>query len=150
MRDSLRVGNVFSWSYIVPLEKTVPYLYPESDEYQRMPEVFATGFMVGLLEWCCIEALRPHLEEGEGSLGTLISTTHSAPTPPGMKVTVTAVCDEIRDGNNVFWTVVARDEVEVIAQGRHGRHIINSSRFDARVRKKASSMAPAAREQAEA
>ncbi len=137
MKDSLKVGDVFSLAYVVPREKTVPYLYPESSEYRIMPEVFATGFMVGLLEWCCIEALRPHLDDGEGSLGTFVSTSHCAPTPPGMMVTVTAVCEEIKDGNNVFWSVVARDEVEIIAEGRHGRHVIDSGRFDARVRRKA-------------
>ena len=81
MRDTLKVGDVFSWSYKVPVEKTVPHLYPESEEFRKMPEVFATGFMVGLLEWCCIEALKPHLDEGEGSLGTSISVSHTAPTP---------------------------------------------------------------------
>jgi fluoroacetyl-CoA thioesterase len=136
MRDSLRIGDVFTWHYQVPAGKTVPHLYPESEEFQLMPEIFATGFLVGLLEWCCIEALRPHLEPHEGSLGTFISTTHSAPTPPGMKVTVTAICEEIRNGNNVFWTVTARDDVEIIAEGRHGRHIIDRARFDARLAKK--------------
>ncbi|WP_265655174.1 thioesterase family protein [Verminephrobacter aporrectodeae] len=138
MRNTLKPGDVFSWSYVVPLNKTVPYFYPESEEYRKMPEIFATGFMVGLLEWCCIEALRPHLEEGEGSLGTFISTTHVAPTLPGMKVTVTALCDEIREGNNIFWSVVARDDMDLIAQGRHGRHVIETARFQARMERKSS------------
>lgn len=137
MKNTLQVGHVFTWDYVVPREKTVPFLYPESEEYRKMPEVFATGFMVGLLEWCCIEALAPHLEEGEGSLGTFISTTHSAPTPPGMKVRVTAVCEEIRNGNNIFWSVVAEDEKEIIGQGRHGRHVVVWDRFDKRVKDKA-------------
>ena len=34
-----------------------------------MPEVFATGFMVGLMEWTCVQLLAPHLDPGEGSLG---------------------------------------------------------------------------------
>jgi fluoroacetyl-CoA thioesterase len=140
MKNTLKVGDVFTWSYVVKREKTVPYLYPESEEYRIMPEVFATGFMVGLLEWCCIEALRPHLEDGEGSLGTFIQTTHAAPTPPGMKVTVNAVCDEIRGGNNFFWTVTARDEFDIIAEGRHGRHIVVWSRFNERVRRKAAAV----------
>ena len=37
-----------------------------------MPEVFATGFMVGLMEWTCVQLLEPHLDAGEGSLGTHI------------------------------------------------------------------------------
>ena len=137
MKNSLKVGDEFTLEYIVADNKTVPNLYPESKEYQIMPEVFATGFMVGLLEWCCIEALRPHLEDGEGSLGTFISTTHSAPTPPGMKVMVRAICTEIKDGNNVFWNVIARDEIDVIAQGEHGRHVIDTNRFLQRVTEKA-------------
>ncbi|OKL42599.1 thioesterase family protein [Pseudovibrio exalbescens] len=136
MRDTLKIGDEFTFEYVVDANKTVPNLYPESEEYRKMPEVFATGFMVGLLEWCCIEALHPHLDEGEGSLGTFISTSHCAPTPPGMKVTVTARCVEIRNSNNVFWEVVARDELEVIAEGRHGRHVIQTDRFLARVDKK--------------
>ncbi len=135
MRDTLKVGDVFSWSYKVPMEKTVPYLYPESEEFRKMPEVFATGFMVGLLEWCCIEALKPHLDEGEGSLGTSISVTHNAPTPPGMTVTVTAVCDEIK-GKSIFWTVTARDELDLIAEGHHGRHVVTWERFAANLAKK--------------
>lgn len=101
------------------------------------PQVFATGFMVGLIELCCCKALFPHLEGGEGSLGTFISTTHSAPTPPGMEVVVTVTCDEIRAGNNIFWTVLVRDEVDTIAQGHHGRHVVNFARFEKRVQRKA-------------
>jgi len=31
--------------------------------------VFATGYMVGLMEWACIEAMAPHMEPGEGASG---------------------------------------------------------------------------------
>lgn len=144
MKSQLNVGDTFSWRYQVTREKTVPFLYPESAEYRAMPEVFATGFMVGLLEWACIEALRPHLDDGEGSLGTFISTTHASPTPPGMWVEVTAVCDEIRGDNNIFWVVTARDDEDVIAEGRHGRHVVMWDRFNARVARKASALADAA------
>ncbi|MEM7009834.1 MAG: thioesterase family protein [Thermodesulfobacteriota bacterium] len=136
MKHSIKIGDVYEHKYIVPLNKTVPYLYPESEEYQKMPEVFATGFMVGLLEWCCIEALKPHLDDNEGSLGTFIKTTHSAPTPPGMEIRVIATCKEIKNGNNIFWEVVAFDEMEEIARGEHGRHIIDKDRFNSRVLKK--------------
>ena len=137
MLGTLKIGDQFTFCYTVAANKTVPNLYPESAEFRAMPEVFATGFMVGLLEWCCIEALRPHLEDGEGSLGTYICTTHSAPTPPGMKVTVTVTCTDIKNGNNIFWDVEAYDELELIAKGNHGRHIINLDRFSQRVAKKA-------------
>jgi fluoroacetyl-CoA thioesterase len=141
MQPTLKPGDRFELEYVVPDNKTVPHLYPESGEFQKMPQVFATGFMVGLIEWCCIEALHPHLEAGESSLGTYIETTHAAPTPPGMKVTVSAVCTEVRNGNNVFWSVTARDEVDEIAKAVHGRHVVARGRFDARVARKRDRMA---------
>jgi predicted thioesterase len=51
MKDSLKPGITHEHRFVVPVNKTVPHLYPESDEFGGMPEVFATGFMVGLLEW---------------------------------------------------------------------------------------------------
>ena len=51
MKPTLQPGLAFSFAYTVPPNKTVPHLYPESDWFRAMPEVFATGFMVGLVEW---------------------------------------------------------------------------------------------------
>lgn len=137
MLDTLSIGDVQRLHYQVPPTKTVPHLYPESEDYRIMPEVFATGFMVGLLEWCAILALRPVLEEGEGSLGTRVDIRHSAPTPPGAMLTVTARCIKI-DGTYVEWEVEARDDDgEVAASGIHGRNVIVTERFLRRVAKKA-------------
>ena len=55
----------------VPGSKTVPKLYPESEEFGAVPEVFATGCFVGLIEWVCIEVVSPHLDSPqEQTLGT--------------------------------------------------------------------------------
>lgn len=129
-------GHKTLHTYVVPPTKTVPHLYPESGDYRIMPEVFATGFMVGLLEWCAIIALRDVIEEDEGSLGTMIDIQHRAPTPPGARLTVTATCTRI-DNNYFEWDVDAvDDEGDVVASGRHGRHVIVTERFKARVAKK--------------
>ena len=136
MRDSLRPGLRHSLSFTVPREKTVPFLYPESPGFAAMPEVFATGFMVGLMEWCCIELLAPHLDEGEGSLGTLIEVTHEAATPPGMTVTVDCTLDSV-EGRGLIFSVIARDEADLIGRGRHGRSVVNWQRFCEKVGKKA-------------
>ena len=61
-----------------------------------MPEVFATGFMVGLMEWTCLQLLAPHLDAGEGSLGIHIDMSHQAATPPGLTITVDAECNGSR------------------------------------------------------
>lgn len=137
MRPQLSIGDTQQLVYIVPEDKTVPHLYPESEDYRIMPEVFATGFMVGLLEWCAILALRPLLCAGQGSLGTMVDIGHTAPTPPGARLTVTARCTAV-DRNYVEWHVEAvDDDGDVAASGYHGRHIIDTDRFESRVAEKA-------------
>ena len=58
-----------------------------------MPKVFATGFMIVLMEWACAQLLAPHLDAGEGSVGTHVDVSHSAATLPGQTVTVDAEAD---------------------------------------------------------
>ncbi len=86
MKDTLKTGDTARLEYKVPANKTVPHLYPEAHDFQMMPTVFATGFMVGLMEWACMKVLEPHLEPGEGSLGTHIDVSHIAATVPGQVV----------------------------------------------------------------
>lgn len=63
----------------VRIQETVPNLYPEAPEFQVMPAVFATGFMVGLIEWTCILALKPHLDwPQEQSVGVRVDLSHTA------------------------------------------------------------------------
>ena len=64
------------------------FLYPFIVMFQAMPKVFATGFMVGLFEWTCMQLLAPHLDPWEGSLGVQIDVSHEAATPPGLTITV--------------------------------------------------------------
>ena len=49
--------------------------------------MFATAFLVGFVEWTCIEALRPYLEPGQKTVGVHVDLSHSAATPVGMTVT---------------------------------------------------------------
>ena len=136
MKDSLKPGLEYVLRFTVPESKTVPYLFPESEIYTSMPKVLATGFMVGLMEWACTELMRPHLDDGEGSLGVHIDVSHSAATPPGMVVEVQARCVEV-DGPRLAFAVVARDERDEIGRGTHRRHVVDWDRFTARVDEKA-------------
>lgn len=138
MKDTLKARLEHTFSFTVTREKTVPYVYPESDLFREMPEVFATAFMVGFMEWACMEALRPYLEEGERTLGTMINITHQAATPPGMTVTARVTCLEV-DGKRTLWEIEARDELEVIGKGTHERFTVNNEKFSARVAAKRNS-----------
>jgi len=137
MKTSLQPGLKFMHKFVVPVSKTVPALYPEAEELQSMPAVFATGFMVGLLEWTCIRALMPHLDwPHEQTVGTHIDVSHDAATPVGMEVTVTVELLTV-EGRKLVFAVEAHDEKERIAKGRHERFIIDKGKFDGRLAVKA-------------
>mgnify|MGYP006279463389 FL=1 len=136
MKETLKPGIQYEHQFTVTQAKTVPGLYPESPDFLAMPEVFATGYMVGFLEWACIMAIKPHLDwPQEQSVGTHIDVSHEAATPPGL--TVTAKVELIAvEGKKLTFKVEAHDGVDVISKGRHERVIINKQKFDERVKRK--------------
>jgi fluoroacetyl-CoA thioesterase len=136
MKETLKTGIRYEHKFVVPPSKTVPALYPEAAEFVAMPEVFATGFLVGFLEWACIKAINPHLDwPNEQSVGTHINVSHLAATPPGLEVTATVELIEI-DGRRLVFAVEAHDGVDLISRGLHERFIINKERFDAKMSEK--------------
>lgn len=139
MKDTLKPGLTHRFRFKIPPSKTVPHLYPESEAFQQMPPVLATGYLVGLLEWACIEALRPHLDwPREQSLGTRINVSHLAATPPGMTVTVDVRLESV-EGRKLTFSVSAHDGLEKITEGTHERVVIDAARFNAKVAEKSRS-----------
>ena len=137
MKDSLKPGLTHQFRFRIPPTKTVPHLYPESEAFQQMPQVLATGFLVGLLEWACIEAIKPHLDwPREQSLGTLVNISHLAATPPGLTVTVDVKLDRV-EGRKLVFALSAHDGVDRIAEGMHERFVIDAARFNDKVAEKA-------------
>ncbi|MEX0635435.1 MAG: thioesterase family protein [Ferruginibacter sp.] len=133
MKDTLKIGIEYEHKFRVPQSKTVPALYPESEEFLAMPEVFATGFLVGFLEWACIKAIKPHLDwPQEQTVGTYINVSHEAATPPGLVVTATVKLVDV-EGRKLVFAVEAHDGVDLISRGRHERFIINKDKFDAKL-----------------
>ncbi len=136
MKPTLRPGLTHRFSYKVPENKTVPYTYPESPEIAAMPKVFATGFMIVLMEWVCTQLLAPYLDPGEGSLGVHVDVNHLAATLPGMTVTVDVEVTEVV-GQRVGFQVKAHDGIDLIGEGRHERFVVMWDKFNARVAAKA-------------
>jgi fluoroacetyl-CoA thioesterase len=136
MKPTLKAGLKHSFSYQVPENKTVPFTYPESPEITAMPKVFATGFMIVLMEWTCLQLLAPHLDAGEGSLGTHVDVSHAAATPPGMTVKVDVTVNEVR-GRKVIFGVLAHDGMDMIGEGTHERVVMAWDLFNAKVAQKA-------------
>ena len=98
-------------------------------------DVFSTPSLVLLMEEAAMDALKPFMEPGESSVGTLVNIRHIAPTPPGFLVTATATLTEI-DGRRLVFQVEAHDGVATIGEGTHERFLISIERFISRVREK--------------
>jgi len=142
MNDSLKPGLAFEFKFRVPENKTVPYLYPESPEFQAMPRVLATGFMIGLFEWACIQAINPHIDwPREQTVGVEVKLSHVAATPPGLTVTVRGRLEKV-EGRKLSFSIVADDGVDRISEGTHERYVIDAERFAAKARGKLNNGVP--------
>ena len=136
LKETLKPGIRYEHKFVVPTSKTVPALYPESTEFVAMPEVFATGYLVGFLEWACIKAVNPHLDwPKEQTVGTHINVSHEAATPPGLEVTATVELIKV-EGRRLVFAVEAHDGVDLISKGQHERFVINKEKFDAKISEK--------------
>jgi len=140
MKPTLKPGLRHSFSYKVPENKTVPYTFPESPVIAQMPKVFATGFMIVLMEWTCTQLMEPHLDAGEGSLGTHVDVSHLAATPPGSTVKVDVEVADVH-GRKVMFKVSAHDGIDLIGEGRHERVVVAWDRFNVKVAEKAKAAA---------
>ena len=97
--------------------------------------VLATPVMINLIEAAALAAIEHLLAPGYQSLGTRLDVRHIAATPVGMRVTATAEVLSF-EGRAVCFRVEARDERELIGDGKHERVIVNVAKFDQRVQRK--------------
>ncbi|HVY86975.1 MAG TPA: thioesterase family protein [Caulobacterales bacterium] len=140
MHSALFPGLTHMQTLHVDESLTVPSVSKSFTGFRDMPPVFATAFMVGFIEWACVEALRPYLDSGEHSVGTHIDVSHAAATPVGMRVTATVQLIAV-DGRKLRFKVSARDEFDLIGEGYHDRVVIDQARFMRRVSRKAAQAA---------
>ena len=68
------------------------------------------------------------MEEGTTSVGTEMNMRHTAASPVGMKVTVTAELTAV-EGRILSFKVYAEDTAGAIGEGSHTRAIIRAERF---------------------
>lgn len=90
--------------------------------------VFATPFMIALMEKAAVLSIEPLLEHGQSSVGTKINVEHLRATPIGKKVWAESEVVAI-DRRKVFFKVAAYDEKGLIGQGEHERFIIEVESF---------------------
>ena len=102
---------------------------------EGMPAVLATPWLIWFMEHTAREAMLPHLEPTESTVGILVDIEHLAPTPLGQAVNCRA--QVLRsEGSQFLFKLEAFDEQEKIANGLHKLNVIDKARFAGRVARK--------------
>jgi len=130
MKKTLVAGVVGEARHRVVTENLVNFRKPDA------PPVLATPWLLYVMETAAYQAIKPHLDEGEASVGVGFHFEHLAHTPAGDTVVAVAKVTAV-EGNRVTLELEARDSREVVARGTHVRAIIDKRRFAERLKKKA-------------
>lgn len=133
MTEDLKPGLRHSATVEIDYSLTVPALPHSLPGFADLPTVFATAYLVALVESTCIAALKPFLSQNERSVGTGVNITHTAATPIGFRVTAEVELIEV-DGRRLRFRVECKDDAEVIGEGFHDRFIIDVAKFIARLK----------------
>lgn len=118
----IEVGMIHEVSAAVTNEKTAVLAGSGS-----LP-VFATPYMVALMEQAAAELCQKELTDGKATVGIMINTSHLAATPVGMDVKAVAKVTAV-DRRKISFEVEAYDNAGLIGKGTHDRFIIDCEQF---------------------
>jgi len=90
--------------------------------------VLATPAMVALMENAAMLAVALHIDEGETTVGSMISTSHLKPSKIGATISAIAELMEV-DGRKLTFKIEAYDADVLIGAGEHVRYVVNRDRF---------------------
>ena len=143
MHTAIAPGISHTLSLQVNDKLLVTAFTPHFSGFADLPPVFATAFLVGFMEWACIEALKPYLLDGQNTVGTHVYLSHVAPMPMGMKVTAQVELVEVK-GRTLRFRVDCYDECDLVGSGFHERTVVDTARFMDRLAQKSQVIAKAA------
>lgn len=128
MKSSLVVGVSYTRRVTIDRDRTISFMGDDG-------RVYGTPYMVLDMEHTCRDLLMQHADSGEDSVGIEIATTHTAATPLGWTVEITATVAAL-DGRKVTFDLSARDELETIGKGSHSRVIVDVAKTHERLKAK--------------
>ena len=110
------------------LEQTVTPEMSAARVGSGLVDVFATPMLVALVEQTCYESVLPHLDEGQGTVGTLVNVSHLSATPIGRRVWCDSELTDV-DRRRLVFTIKAYDDAGLIGEGTHERFVIDTAKF---------------------
>jgi fluoroacetyl-CoA thioesterase len=133
MKGSLRPGVSRVNRIEVDRDRTIGFMGEEG-------RVYGTPYLVRDIEMTCRQLILDHGDAGEDSVGTDIAIKHLAPTLLGMIVEITATVTAV-EGRKVNFNVSAKDNIEPICSGTHGRFVVDVGKTIERLKTKAAKLA---------
>jgi fluoroacetyl-CoA thioesterase len=110
------------------IEKTVPPEWTISAYDPRLPSVFSTPAMIGMMEVAAANAVHSHLPDGMITVGTRIEVDHLKAAPVGALVWATAKLIS-QDRRLLIFDVEAGTGEIIIGRGRVFRAIVEPKSF---------------------
>ena len=90
--------------------------------------VLATPAMIALMENAAMLAVALHLDEGDTTVGSMISTSHLKPSKIG--ATISAIAELVKvDGRKLSFKIEAYDGDVLIGSGEHVRYVVHREKF---------------------
>ena len=133
MKESLRPGVSRTSRIEVDRDRTIGFM----GEGGR---VYGTPYLVRDIEMTCRQLILDHGDAGEDSVGTDVAIKHLAPTLLGMSVDITVTVTAV-DGRKVVFEISAKDNIEQICSGTHGRFVVDVNKTVERLKAKAAKLA---------
>ncbi len=97
--------------------------------------VYATPSLIAFMEYTCSETVRPFLDAGMSTVGTLVNIKHTSASPVGSTITCECELAQI-DGRKLIFNVIAHDDFGPVGEGVHERFVINNDKFMSKVAEK--------------
>lgn len=125
MNESLAEGLSVTRKFTVDKGRTIDFMGEDL-------RIYATPELLRDVEQTCRDMLFEHCDDGEDSVGTHVSLTHSAATPMGMDVEITATVAKV-DGRLVTIEFTAHDGLEECGKGKHTRFVVDMAKTGERL-----------------
>ncbi len=135
MKESLRSGVSRINRIKIDRDRTIGFMGEEG-------RVYGTPYLVRDIEMTCRQLVLDHADPGEDSVGTDIAIKHLAPTLLGMSVEITASVTSV-EGRRVVFEISAKDDIEQISIGTHGRFVVDVNKTIERLKAKAAKLSGA-------
>jgi len=137
MKPSLQPGLTSVKRIPIDRDRTISFMGEEA-------RVYATPRLISDIEFTCRDLILQHADPGEDSVGTEVAVKHLAPTLAGSTVEISVRITAV-DGRKIAFEVSAKDELDTVSAGTHGRFVVEVARTKERLKAKAAKLAALAK-----